>query len=373
MSRFEISLATLADDAQLRSLLAATPMEGAISIAFAREPSYFAAAAVDGATVQVGVVRDRVAGRVVGMGSRAISPRFVNGERVAVGYLSGLRLLKEFRGQAGTLARGYRFLRELHKDRLVPYYLTTIAEDNGSAVKLLSSGRAGLPIYHPWGKYHTLSIATACGLGNGAAFSNHTVVRQARLDDRAEIIAFLHEHGPARQFFPAYGTDDLFSDMGILQGLPPEDVLLALREGEIVGTVACWNQRRFKQTVIHGYHGWLRLMRPMYNAWAAIQRRPRLPVAGSVVHARFAAIPVVRNDDLRVFQQLLESAILRSAEQGDALLLVGLHEADPFLPLVRAFAGREYVTNLYLVHWPDEVPDLDCLMRRVPYLELGCL
>ena len=41
MNRFTFNLATLDDDASLRDLLAATPMEGAISLAFAREPNYF--------------------------------------------------------------------------------------------------------------------------------------------------------------------------------------------------------------------------------------------------------------------------------------------------------------------------------------------
>ena len=59
MSRFKIELATEADDRPLCELLAATPMQGDVSVTFARQPSYFAATAVDGSSVQVCVARDR--------------------------------------------------------------------------------------------------------------------------------------------------------------------------------------------------------------------------------------------------------------------------------------------------------------------------
>jgi hypothetical protein len=154
MSRFEFTLATPADDEDLRRVLSLTPMEGRIRVAFAREPSYFAAASVDGNQLQVGVCRDKATGHVVGMGSRSVSRRYVNGRPQPVGYLSGLRLLPEYRGQGGLLARGYKFLRQLHADNAARFYLTTISEDNEPAQRGLkrSGGPADLsalrPVYH---------------------------------------------------------------------------------------------------------------------------------------------------------------------------------------------------------------------------------
>ena len=56
------------------------------------------------------------------------------------------------------LARGYQFLRQLHADRRADFYLTTIADENRAAIRLLTSGRAELPVYNPWGRYITLAI-----------------------------------------------------------------------------------------------------------------------------------------------------------------------------------------------------------------------
>lgn len=373
MSRFAFDLATPADDASLRQLLAATPMIGRVSVAFAREPSYFDAAAVDGRTVQVGIARNGESGCIVGMGSRAVSERFVNGERVAVGYLSGLRLLPEYRGHAALLARGYRFLRKLHEDRAASFYLTTIADDNVAALNLLTSGRAGLPIYHPFGSYSTLSLSTAGSSTNGAAHPSAAEIRPANAADRDAIVQFLNDHGPSRNFFPAYSACDLLNNTGLLRGLAMNDLLLALRDDTIVGTLGCWDQRPFKQIVIHSYGGWLRPLRPLYNAWMSLRHRPTLPAAGSVLEACLAAIPVVRGDDQDVFRQLLTTTLRRMADRRLPLLLVGMHESEPLLPVARQFSGREYRTKLYIVHWPDETPDIESLTRRVPYLELGAL
>src|SRR5262245_33959234 len=148
MRRYEFTLATADDEAELREVLSSTPMEGRISISFAREPNFFAAAPVDGKAVQIVVGRDAQEGCIVGMGSRTAGPRYVNQQATTVGYLGGLRVLPHYRGQGGLIARGYRFLRQLHEDELVPYYLTTIAADNEIALQTLAAGRGGLPTYY---------------------------------------------------------------------------------------------------------------------------------------------------------------------------------------------------------------------------------
>jgi hypothetical protein len=372
MSRFEFTLATPADDEDLRRVLSSTPMEGRIRVAFAREPSYFAAAAVDGKQVQVGVCRDKAIGRVVGMGSRAVSRRYVNGRPRPVGYLSGLRLLPEYRGQGRLLARGYQFLRQLHADNAARFYLTTISEDNEPAMRILTSGRAGLPIYQPWGRYITLVMNAQHKRGISGC-NGDVDCRPATTEDCSLILEFLRAHGPMRQFFPVFEKSDLFTSRGMLKGLRPDDITLALRNDELVGTLAAWDQREFKQTIVCGYAGWLGVARPLYNVGALLSGRPILPQSGSALDAVVAAIPVVRGDDSAVFETLLRQQLRRLAAGDARRLLLGLHEDDPLLLTARRYAARQYVTRLYIVTWPNEVEIFNELSGRVPYLELGCL
>ena len=80
MSRYRFELATAADDADLRHIMAETPMAGPVSVSFRREPSYFGAAVTSGGFHQALMVRDVVADRVAGFVSRSARPMCVNGQ-----------------------------------------------------------------------------------------------------------------------------------------------------------------------------------------------------------------------------------------------------------------------------------------------------
>lgn len=378
MPRFQFELAEPGSDAELRQLLANTPMEGSISLAFAREPSYFGAAEVDGDFVQVVAVRDRTSGKIIGMGSRAVSKHFVNGAPQPVGYLSGLRLLPEYRGQARLLARGFEMFRELHQDRLTSIYLTTIAEDNAPALRLLAANRAKMPVYRYLGKYVTLVLRHLRSKRQQTSVSkcdteDHVQIRTAQETDREVLWNFLSQEGARRQFFPALRSAELFASHGRLKNLTPQQTWLAFRRDELIGTLGLWDQRAFKQICVSGYQAWTNVARPFYNAWARWRGAPQLPTPGSRLPAIYGALPVVKEDNTKVFERLLTSALATRDDEKDAAYLLGLFETDPLLPMARQCATRSYVTNLYAVHWQDDKPDLEEILHRIPYLELGCL
>src|ERR1700726_345519 len=66
-SGIEISIATPADDAELRELLRNSPVPGPISVTFEREPSFHNSCHVRG-DFQVAVGRDRATGKIIGLG-----------------------------------------------------------------------------------------------------------------------------------------------------------------------------------------------------------------------------------------------------------------------------------------------------------------
>jgi hypothetical protein len=371
MSRYSIELAVPDDDAALRSVLAQTPMEGRISVAFGREPSFFSAAAVEGRFHQVVLGRDRESRHVVGFGVRSIGERYVNGRPDPVGYLSGLRILPAHR-QGALLARGYRYFRELHADARTPLYLTTIAEGNRTALDILVSGRGGLPAYHAAGRYHTVAIPVRRA-GIRPAIPAGFSVRPASAKDLPVIVGFLNGHGPSRQFFPLYRTDDFQNDGGLLRGLAAGDVLLCHRGSTLAGVLAGWDQKAFRQMLVCGYSGTLHWVRPVYNAWARLAGRPALPAPGSGFRSLTAALPVVVDNDPRVFAMLVASLLVQARSRSADYVLLGLHEADPLWPVMRKFGGTRYTTRLFLVCWEDGERELRELDGRVPYLELGSL
>jgi hypothetical protein len=371
MSRFRFELAGPADDADLRHVLAATPMAGRIAVRFQREPSWFAGAVVDGRWRQVVACRDGETGGIIGFGCRSLRDVYLNGGPDTVGYLSSLRVLQEYRNR-GLVARGYAFFRRLHQDGRAPFYLTTIAAGNDVALRVLTSGRAGLPAYHLAGSYHTLALALP-RRPRRPALPPGVSVRPARGEDLPAVLDFLAEAGPRRQFFPCYRGEDFLAADGLLCGLGLDRVMLAERAGRLVGTLAGWDQHAYRQSVVEGYRGWLRWLRPLVNAAAWLRGLPGLPAPGGPLRYLTAALPVVAGDDSAVFTALLAALRRRCARGTWSHLLLGLHESDPLLRAAEPLASACYTTHLYLVCWQDGEPARAKLDARPPYLELGSL
>ncbi|MHC5211440.1 MAG: GNAT family N-acetyltransferase [Planctomycetota bacterium] len=365
MSPYRFQLATPDDDAALRHVARETPTPGWISFSLCCEPSFEGAAVVHGDFHQALTAREVGSGRIVGCALRSVREVLVNGQPRPVGYLGRLRLLPEHRSR-GLAARGFRFLSELHRDGRAECYLTTIGDDNEPALDTLLGSRAGLPEYRFAGRLHTAALA---GAPRPTRMPPDVTILPAERDDLDALVAFLAAHGPRRQFFPVYRRDDFFGTECAFRDLEPEDLLVARRAGRIVGTLGAWRQIGFQQTVVHGYDPRVRWARPLINCWARLTGLPRLPAAGTALSARLAAIPVVEDDDPRVFEALLHAQRLRCHER-DEIFLLGLHEADPLLPVVTRRRATWYTTRLFLV-WFDE-PSF-ALDERPPYLELGTL
>jgi hypothetical protein len=384
MSRYRFGLATSDDDGDLRKILAATPMEGPIAVGFRREPSWFAGAVVDGRCRQVIACRDLQTGRIIGFGCRSIREVYVKGGPGVVGYLSSLRVLPEYRN-LGLLARGYAALRKLHADAQVPCYLTTIAAGNRTALNILTSGRAGLPTYHPAGAYHTIAVAiprrkkrTSKQYTNPKRKRGRTAtIRSASKEDLPQLLHFWATVGPRREFFPRLEPNDFLSPDGMMRGLSFDQLLLAEKDDRLVGTLAAWDQHSYRQSVVSAYHGGLGQFRWLYNMGSWFLSRPSLPRPGDAFRYFMGALPVVVKDQENVFAALLETLLDRMAGGPCTHFLLGLHEADPLLRIAQCYQVACYLTHLFLVSWPDEDSSAEearlALDGRVPYLEAGSL
>lgn len=370
-SGVRFDLAGPADDAGLRALLRAMPMGGSIRVTFEREPSYFAAAKVQG-DVQVPVARD-ASGRVLGMGLRAFSSGWRGGAPAEVGYLGDLRLLPEHRG--GTLlARGYRFLRELHTDRRATVYATMLVADNAVALSTIAAGRAGLPVYRDLGRYLSPSIV----LGSRVRPPRLPGVRVERgsAERLPDIIRVLNAFGREREFAPRHAAED-FLPGGRWQGLRPEDFFLALRGGEVIGTLARWDQSSFRQTRVHGYAPAVEAGRRLARPFARLPLPPRLslagrlPVPGALVAHLYAAFPSAESP--AVLRLLLESLRAEAAGGPHLYAVLGLSERDPLAAALSGVPQVPFAGRLFAVHYSDGRAAADSAAERVPYLEAGAL
>jgi hypothetical protein len=369
MGRLTYALATERDDAELRRLLAQTPMDGRIRLAFEREPSYFHAVAIQGDFAQVVVARDAATGAVIGTGSRVVRPAFVNGAVRPLGYLGDLRLHPAYRGGL-AVARGYRLFRDLHADGRTDLYTTVIAAGNRVALATLAAGRAGLPAYRDLGLVHSPAINV--GRRRPPVRSDAAIVRgePGLLPD---IVACLRRNGARKQFAPAYTVDDFAAAGGRLRGFRVEDFYVALRGSRVVGTLARWDQRAFKQTRVAGYRGALRVLRPLVNLGAPVLGLPRFPAPGGRLDAFHVTFVAVDEDDARLFAALLRRCYNDAVGRGYAFGLVGLHARDPLAAALADYRRTPFAARLFAVHFEDGAESFRGLDGRVPHVEVALL
>jgi hypothetical protein len=367
-SQFDIGLASLQNDAEIRALLRRIVIPGSIRVTFEREPRFFDSCALHGSLCQVVIGRDRDSGRIIGMGTRSVDQGFVNGEPAPVGYLSDLRLEPCYRG--GTLvARGYKLFRELHRDGAARLYTTAIFSSNRVALSTIAGGRAGLPQYHDLGVIHCPGINLQGGKPEIRAGCQ--IVRGSRLL-LPEIVACLNRNHSRRQFAPAHGERD-FLEGGRWLHCRPEDFHVALRHGTVIGALASWDQSGFKQTRIAGYNRTLRWSIPLVNRIRRLTRAAPYPRPGEYVRALHFSFIAVDGDEMSIFRALLRHAYNDAVGQGYLYALVSLHERDPLLPGLKDYSLTAFDGRLFCVCYPDGEEALRNLDQRVPYVEAAIL
>jgi hypothetical protein len=371
MSRYRFALATPEDDVALRARMAQDRMEGAISVSFRREPSYFAGCCVQGDETQVVKCVDTQTGTLVGLGCLSTAPAYVDGAARAIGYLSDLRVASEYR-RGTLLARGYRYFRQLHDGNgalTVPFYTTMIYEGNAPALAALTGARAGLPRYRDWGRFITPALHLDFGV-KPAPVPGITIARgsSARL---AEIVTFLNRWQSHKQFAPVYRATDF--PQGRFRGLRAADFYLAMRHGRIVGTIAVWDQAAFRQTHVERYSPGLALLRPACNTLARVLPVRPLPAPGARIPGVYLACLATEEDDVNVFRHLLRATHEAIRRGPWHFAIAGLHEKDPRAAALLQMRHIPAAGRLFAVHFADQPLSMESPAQRVPYVEAGCL
>jgi hypothetical protein len=358
-----------ANDAEIRNLLWQIPVPGAVQISYLRDPSYLDSLKVEGRHSHIITGRDTDTGRLMGLATLSVKTAFINGRSSPLGYLGSLRLVEEYRGST-YLARGYREIKRLHQAGPARLYLTTIIESNRAAREILTSGRAGLPAYHDLGRFCSLAIS----LRPRRRFTLPAglQIRPAAPADIPALIEFWQREGPQKQFFPHYLAADLTRPDGLLRGLHTEDILLAYQQDLLVGTLAAWDQKAFRQSRVTAYNRWLGALRSPYNLLAGVVGYPHLPPPGANLDYLNLALVCIQHNDPKIFSALL-AALFAKCRGRSEFIMAGLHQRDSLLPLLLKYRHFAYFSRVYLVCWEDGNADFHSLDQSVPYLELGAL
>jgi hypothetical protein len=370
-ARFEFGLATADDDVEIRQLLRETPLPGEIALGLEREPDSRLAATIEGDVHQTILARDRGTGRLAAIASRSLHDAFIDGQPTRLGYLGQLRVAAPFRASPTLLAAGFEFCRKLHATGNAQVYLASIVSDNRAARRLLTGLRSdAAPRFTPVGTLNTLVIATR-GRQRVMPPDGVRLIRGSEML-RAEVVDCLTRYGRRHQFARCWNTDALTSPERS-RGLSASDFTVALRGDRVIGCVACWDQRAFKQTVVRGYSTRLARWRPVLNLIAPLTRAPYLPPVGRPLDFAYLSHFAVDDDRIDVAVALVAGARAALAADLD-YAVIGLGHGHPVShALVRQFSPRVYQSDLYLASWPDGHAIAETLAHSVPHPEVALL
>lgn len=336
VERDTVAIAGRGDDENLRRLLRTSVTPGAVRLAFTREPDFFATDGLSGADVTVVARRE---GRVVGSGRCSVYRLTRNTVPRRIGYLNALRVQDHTSESARLLRQGYQRL-GCEVAPLADGFFTSIATDNDRARRVLEhSGRLGLPSYRPLCDLVTLVGAVSLGIGE----------RDVATTDERELGEFL-DRGAGRSQLALSWEPERWRQLEH-RGIAARDFSVVRQDGRVVAAAAVWDQRPFRQTIIDGYEGWLRHVRPLLNGVMAVRRMPLLPAPGTVLAqgALFGATVL----DPSAWPALWRLVRHRAAAAGLQWVCLSRDARDPELPILRRLMkGQEYRTTLYEVTWP---------------------
>lgn len=351
---FEFSLASKKDSSQILELFEDMDFSGDISVLFTRRPNPYTSLMKEGEKTIIPIVRDMTDGTICAMGCCIIRKAFINGKVQNVGYLTGLKIKKEYKSLLHMFKNVYKFLHEETRD-LVDIYYTTILEDNKHAQRLLEKRRKGMPSYHYKGDYTVYCFSKSAY--NLKPRDKNMNRYKFELSSKDKVREFYNDNLKKYNFSPI--DADLY-------GLTDDDFFtIKDEEGNIVAACALWNQKEYKQYIVTKYSGILNYISKFPTNWLGY---PKFPNKNIPINYASISLFIVKNMDLQIAQYFLRQ--VAQYDEKYELLMLGLFENNSFNNIFDDVKHIKYKSRFYRVNWEEEPIELD---GKVMNIEVGLL
>ena len=342
---FSLREATPADNAALIELAASCPMNGEMSLRMDRGPDFFALNRLEGDRWNVAVA-DR-AGKVVGCIAMSERNVYVNGRRARTGYVGDFKVHPAHRDSriADALSlRAEPWFCSLPPT--APILITVLAGNRAMERRL--SGPRGVASFQKVGTIRTHSVPILWRRRQRQPASVR--VDRARWSDLEEMAMLWNAVAPLRQLAPVLSAGSFADWIRKAPGLDISSYRLARSaSGELLGFVAVWDQRSFKQLTVVGYSRHMNAARLAFNSICPFVGVERLPAARSpleFVTVANISVPADRSDVLRA---MLTSAYNELRATRCSFINVGLDVRDPLSDAMTGFLAQPTDVNAYMM------------------------
>lgn len=342
-----VRAASIEDDAEIRALLSAVPLEGRIAFGFRYDPSYFDALQHLGVRSDV-VVASRADSQTPGaLGARTVWEGNCGSQRVRVGYLHSLRVHPTCRPAGGAIVAGLKQLREARRPDELEFDLLSLTGADSAAERLLVSGHRGLP--------HSCqleSLTTFVGSPRTTRASDQEITTESiSARDWLEITSRAQGEMRKDESVLRIEAPRRLSD------IPPDQIeFLVLRKRDaIVASAALWDQRPMRQIVLSTNHPMARAARRPLNSWRRLRRHVPIPRSGAALSAGYiVGLNMVDESPavLRAMANALRHSMVSLKLEG---VMVTIPDAHPLRSRVAEMISAECLSStLYAASWSAE-------------------
>lgn len=360
-------LSSPSDNARLQSLVAKITMPGPAQMCFQRAPDFFVGAQVIGESQRIVVVDDETRPDALA-GVTVISGRhvYISGHKRYVHY-SGDTRVDPFYRRRGIGASMFLEQRKHHQ----PTDLVQAVVLNGNT-GALDAARAvqGNRVFDFW-LSHTIETSFMFIRKGPPRIPAGVTLKTASVADVEAMQVFQDREAPRRNGYPAYDFHKLIGGDPYYAGLAIHDYTLAMRNGQIVGMLAAWNQKAFKQTRITGFHPIANVIRPAYNVYVGIKGGFKLPPVGGVLNYLTLANVLVAHDECDIYQALIDWVMAHQGKKVDALATC-VTQGDPLVDVPRRYKRQKLFSQHLWMTFGEDDPR-STIDDRPLYMELGRL
>lgn len=359
----QFSRPTEQDNAAIQHLLKACPQEGMVTVAFEREPFFFAGTDIISSEPCLWVARDTdlpsTDNNIVAIYNYGPRRVYLNGNTSALRYASDLRIHPDYRNSTLLLRMYKKCKPDLHKDE---WAQTVILADNQLSKLMLTGGRGGIPHYYPAGAMVNYYI----NHGRCALTTSRFRVALATKEDITAMQEFFDRHAPAFQGYPVYDFHQVGTNNPYYKDQKISDYYLAFDNNKLVGITGVWNQKGIKQTRVVNYTPLLKGLRFAFNAMAKLRGASQLPKPGDTLNYHALHCILVKDNNPDIFSSLL-AHIVHDAGKNQRALMLGLMENSPLNQCLKKYRSHTTRSLHFLMGWTEDPSDQ--LDGREWYLE----
>lgn len=332
------------DGQAILEILEEPDFEGDLSIIYTRRPNPVLSLKAEGDEVLVMLCKSKKNDELIGFGCCTIRQHYVKGQLCSVGYLSGLRVKKEYRMMPFLLVDAYQELIEWIKSRDIQWVYTTVLDDNPRVQKMFEKKRKRFPSYIPIGGYTVHCSTVQLGKPSNRDYD----IRPALEGDIQEILSFLEKQGRTRNLLPRLTREDLMGSTSLNMHYSNYRIAVRTNGGDIIALTYVWHQEEHKQHILHKYNGIYSALK-CFSPLLPYIGYPRLPKEGSLLNYYTLSFYGYQVGEHRAMECLIRH-IARERRNCDYFLM-GMMSDDPLNDILSKFAKITYTSKVYFVDY----------------------